>query len=697
MTDMSNGSKGPINPTAMRVAVYLLLALIVVAVFGRSIGYGFINLDDPAFVTQNGYVNGGFTWRGLQWAFQGPHWSWHPVTWFSHMLDCQVFGIDQAEDAATFSLAGAAGHHFVNVLLHAINVMLLLFVLHRLTDRFWPSAVVALLFAVHPLRVEAVVWISERKELLCLGFGLATIAAYTSYVRRPHWGSYLLAIVFYAFCLMSKAMLVTLPFVLLLLDYWPLKRLQLKHNGLLNQKTDPKADSKPNLNTESNDSESTASPDLKRILAEKLPFLILAIGCVAMTVWAAKSWHPGAIASVENHTIVDRFANALVSYARYLQKMVWPQNLAVVYPLRNWPIWIVGLSAAVMLSISALTILALKKRPYLLIGWLWFLGTLVPVIGLVQAGDQAMADRFTYVPMIGVLIALVWLVADSVKAKNARGLLATVVFAIAVSWGGLSWWQAGHWQSSEGLFRRTLDKTENNPIAHVMLGQTLAQQGDMASALEQYQKAFEIRPEDARVRSARGIGLLSVGQFDGAIIDLQRAVELDPLHFESHVALGKALGAKGKHQLAARHMLIAIGLVPNFVDGYYLLGLSYQRDGSPEQAAEFYVKTIRLNSSHLPALLGLARLRATSPLNTVRDGTSALKLAKHACGLTGNKNASALDVLAAAYAELGRFADAIRLARKALSTAKAQGQTDLAARIQTHLNAYKQGKRLRLK
>ena len=476
------------------VVIALLLAGVTIAVYWPVFRHEFINYDDPYYVTENPRVQAGLTPAGIVWAFtrlHGDRTYWHPVTGLSHMLDCQLFGLH------------AGAHHLVNVFFHAANVVLLFGVLRRLTGTTGQSAVVAGLFALHPLQVDTVAWVAERKNVLSTLFFLLTVWAYARYAEvqslkskaqsQPPASSikhhvsayYLFALLFFVLGLMSKPVVVTLPCVLLLLDYWPLRRFQ--------------------------------PSTLRRLLLEKAPFFVLAAAVSAVTILAHQRL--GSVASLTQMPLTGRLANALVSYARYLQKMFWPQDLAVFYPYpAAWPMEVLILAAVILLSISAVVVWRRQSQPYLVVGWCWFVGTLVPTIGLVSAGAQSMADRFVYVPLIGLGLMLVLggasLLAEAAHRRATLGVLAIVTLgACAVA----TRQQLHYWQDSATLFSHALAVTEGNYVAHDCLGDALYHQGRVNEAIAHFQKVLEIRPDYAETHINFGVALRQQGQLGQAM------------------------------------------------------------------------------------------------------------------------------------------------------------------------------------
>ena len=565
----------------------LLLALVTLAVYLPAAWNGFVNYDDADYVTENVHVKSGLTWDTVGWAFQSGHASnWHPLTWLSHSLDCQVFGMR----------AGAM--HLVSVGLHLVNTLLLFLVLRGLTGALWRSALVAALFALHPLHVESVAWVSERKDVLSTLFFLLTIAAYAkSTVHDPrstvqsrgwrritHHASrithhvslpYLLSLLCFALGLMSKPMLVTTPFVLLLLDYWPLGRLKAQGSGL---KT------------------------ILRLVWEKVPFFLLSVASSVITFQVQRKG--GAVSTVL--TIGERVANAVVSYARYIGKMFWPGDLSVLYPHPgHWPLWQVLACAALLAAVSLAVAVCGRRRPYLPVGWLWFLGTLVPVIGLVQVGIQSMADRYTYVPLIGLFIMVVWGIADFAgehlpEAWRGRSLAIGAALILAPC-ALLTVRQVGFWRNSETLFTRTVRVTRNNYLAHNNLGFYFSGKGRIPEAMEQYRLSLEINPAYEDALNNLGYALAGQGKYADAIPLYEAALRTRPKHAEVHNNLGNALSETGKADEAISHYLVALDQNPEHADAHNNLGIAMAMKGRLDEAITHFHAAIRYKPGYASA------------------------------------------------------------------------------------------------
>ena len=526
------------------LAVCCLLALAVAVVFGQTTQYKFVNFDDNICVKDNPHVANGLTLQTVAWSFTAFHsCNWHPLTWLSHALDCQLYGTQHP-----------GLHHLTNVVLHAAVAIALLLVLWQMTGSLWPSAFVAAVFAVHPLRVESVAWVSERKDLLSGLFFMLTLGAYLRYVRHPFsWGRYLLVIAMFTLGLMAKPMLVTLPFVLLLLDYWPLGRFARRGGADI-------------LVCRENRGDSGRQECLPHLIAEKLPLLLLAAVSCTVTSLAQRP----SIAVSEFLPLSSRIANALVSYVAYLGQFFYPVGLAAFYPHpeSGLPIWEIVAALLVLGGISVAAWIGRRRSPYLLVGWFWYLGMLVPVIGLVQVGDQARADRYTYLPGIGLCIALVWGVAAvgrtflsaqsadknvcptdrhvcptdrHVRPTDRRWLGGAASALVLVAFAAIAWRQTSFWRDSETLWAHTVACTTHNATAQYNLGVTLAQRGDTAAAIRCFQTTLAIQPRSADAENDLGVVLAMSGRLDEATPHFRAALNIRPDLTDAHNNLRMAI------------------------------------------------------------------------------------------------------------------------------------------------------------
>ena len=587
------------------IGVCLFLAALIWFVFGQTLGFDFVNYDDNDYVLKNAEVNAGLTWRGLLWAFTQVHSAnWHPLTWISHMLDCQLYGLHPA------------GHHLTNLLLHTATALSLFLVLRQMTGALWRSAFVAAVFAIHPLRVESVAWIAERKDVLSGLFFVWTIGAYAHFTRQPRpLLRYAFVLMLFVLGLMSKPMLVTVPFVLLLLDYWPLQR-----TGL--------------------------SP--QRLILEKIPLLLLAVASSIITLVAQRA----ASVSLLSAPLSSRIGNALISLAIYLRQFFWPSDLAAFYPWsnQNTASMPVALSGALHILISAL-VFRFRGQRYLATGWLWYLVMLAPVIGIVKVGTQAHADRYTYLPQIGWCILLTWLAADLLKRRGALGGFA---FAAILALAFVAREQAAVWRNSETLWTHSIAHTAAHPRAHVNLGEAFYEQGKLQAAAEQYAVALQLEPNESTAHSALGVALLELGRAEESIAHLEEALRLNPRDAEAH----------------------------------YNLGNSYLQTRRFESALLEYARALELEPDDFQALNNRAWILATCADPALRNGALAVPLAERADQLTRGANPVVQATLAAAYAESGRFPEAIRSAESAIKLATAEGNMSRADSLRLQLARY---------
>ena len=785
--------------------ICLALVLGTLAAYGRVLTCGFTNYDDPAYITENIHVEPGLSASGVEWAFTTGHASnWHPLTWISHMADCQIFGLRPA------------GHHAVNLLFHLTNTLLLFGVLKRMTGAMWRSACVAALFAWHPLHVESVAWLSERKDVLSAFFWLLTMGAYACYVAarakqipvasevRKH---YVLTLIFFVLGLLCKPMLVTLPFALLLLDYWPLRRIL--------------------VSREMGATASGAVP-LRQALLEKAPMMALAVVTSIITFLVQQ--RGGTVSSLETLPLSERTANAVVAYVRYLTNLFWPHDLSIYYPFQHGlAVWQWG-GAAVILAFISMAALAWRQRyPYFITGWLWYLGTLVPVIGLVQVGMQAMADRYTYLPLIGIFIAIAWGATEAIQRlpqlKKPAFAVGGLVLAACLT---LTVVQIGYWQDSKTLFKHAIAVTKNNSLAHVNLGEAydkegknaearaefeqalaidpdapgtlnglgavyahggdaanavkyfqaalkkrpsfgdahynlgnvLAAEGNYPQAAEQYFEAVKLKPDSPDAHNNLGAMLVKLGRLDEAVDEFKAALRANPNFAEAEDELGGVLAKLGQADTARTHYAEAVRLKPDFVHARLKLGLLEARAGQIDfainnflvavrveptnadahfnlaaayaakrdlnnAASEFdaatrlnpadadgwgrlagvlnvlgrhaeavraYREAIRRRADWAAAMHDLAWILATNPNAELRNGAEALRLAQTANELTDNRDPNMLAALDTAYAEVGRFDDAIKTAEKVQQLATNAAQAKIAGQAAKRVELYRAGK-----
>jgi Tfp pilus assembly protein PilF len=714
------------------------LAAITLALFWPVSRYDFINLDDPDYVTQNPVVQDGLTGPGLHWAFGPSHANnWHPLTWLSHMLDCQLFGLK------------AGAHHLVSLCFQIASTVLVFLALHQMTRAVWRSALVAALFAWHPLHVESVAWVAERKDVLSAFFFMLTLWAYSGYVRAqgpkskvqsqqpassvahnaalyaPHAPRsnlharrftlhasrfYVLSLLCFALGLMSKPMLVTLPFVLLLLDYWPLRRMQKEECRM--------------QNTQGGETLHAPRSTLYALLAEKLPFLALALAVSLLTVRAQHAG--GAIASLEQLPGGSRLANAPAAYWAYLGKTFWPANLCVFYPYVPVSAWKAVVSAVLLLGVTGLCLEQTRRRPYLLVGWCWFCLMLLPVIGLVQVGWQALADRYTYLPLIGVFVMLAWAAGElALRSRAWRFGVALCAVLLLGTCLAATRIQLSYWQNSIALFSHALQASKGNWLAHNNLGTALAEQGKLDEAAEHFRAALQINSAYEDARNNLGRFLAVRGKWYEAEAVLEEVVRRSPHHALAHRNLGHVLLCEGKtangiaqyalarqlrpddpatpEDLAATltrqapspallpHLRAALDLLPT-AQMRAQVAASWAAQGKPLYAVQAYRAALALQPDSPEILNNLAWLLATSAEPDLRDGAEAVRLAERACDLTGSRRTLMVGTLAAAYAEAGRFPEAVATAQKACALAAESGEQSLVATNQQLLQFYRQGR-----
>jgi tetratricopeptide (TPR) repeat protein len=563
----------------------LILTAVTVAVFWQVTNSEFVNFDDDQYVTENSHVHEGLTREALIWAFTTSHMgNWHPLTWMSHMVDCQIFGLNPR------------GHHLTSLFFHTLNTVLLFMVLKWMTGALWQSLFVSALFAVHPLHVESVAWVAERKDVLSTLFWMLTLWAYLGYTKRPGVKRYLIIILPFALGLMAKPMLVTLPFVLLLLDYWPLKRIELGQSG-----TGPPAAIQPSTIAKEPRAQAL------RLLLEKTPLFVLAAVSSIVTFIFQKS--EGAVRTLEVYPAQARISNALVSYVIYIKKMIWPESLAVFYPHpgQSLPMYQAVLAGLLLLIISFAVIRLGRRYPYLPVGWLWYVGTLIPVIGLVQVGAQAMADRYTYVPLIGLFLLVSWGVPELVRSwRYRRTALALAAGFLLLALMPCTWLQVQNWRSSTALFEHALQATANNALAHHNLGVALADQGRVQEAITHYHLSLRITPNNFKVYNNLGKALVRQGKLQEALIHYQKALSLNPNYAEAHNNLGIARARLGDFDEAIDHYFEALRLKPDWLEVYNNLANAFSAQGKFEQAIAYYSKVLSLKPDYADANNNLA-------------------------------------------------------------------------------------------
>jgi protein O-mannosyl-transferase len=544
-----------ISPSRQKLIVYVVLAVVTLAVFWQVNQYDFVNFDDNLYVTENNHIQSGITLDGFRWAFVTRHIGlWNPLVWLSFMLDYQLYSLN------------AGGYHVTNLILHILSTLLLFGLFNRMTGSVWKSAFVAALFALHPLHVESVAWIAERKDVLSAFFWMLTLWLYVYYTEKPAIRRYLLVLFGFACALMSKPMVVTLPIIMILLDYWPLKRFQAqKGNFILWQ------------------------------LKEKLPLFILSAAIIIITFYT-----PGKV-DVKHHSFISRLANATVSFVTYLEKTFWPHDMAVFYPFpTEISIWQIIGASVLIIFITTFVIAMAKRLPYLFVGWLWFVITITPVIGIIQISAYAMADHYHYLPSIGISIMLAWAIPYLFKREKIRKKIvspAAIIF-IAVM-GFLSWQQCGYWKNSFELFSHVLQVTKYNYIAHNYLGVALYDEGNLNEAIVHYNKAILIKTDYAEAYINRGNAYAKFNQYQRAIDDYNEAMYLKQDYIEACINRGVAYAKLGHYQRAIDDFSKAIDLNPDYAKAYLNRGIIYIMQGNTDFGCRDLQKTCSLGNCKL--------------------------------------------------------------------------------------------------
>ena len=598
-----------------RFGIAVFLAAITWAVFGQTFDHQFINYDDPLYVYDNPHVRAGINWSGIKWAFTHIHsQNWHPLTTISHMLDCQLFGVNPGPQ------------HLVNVFWHSVAAILLFILLARMTDNVWASGFVAAIFAIHPLRVESVAWIAERKDVLSGFFFMATLLAYVRWTRQRTLSRYLTMAILLAGGLMSKPMLVTTPLVLLLIDYWPLHRFE----------------------------KSTVA----KLLIEKIPLFALSVGSVFATLWAQNF----ALGSTQFLPLKWRITNTIFSYFEYVRQMFWPVDLIpfYVHPENRLELWRLAIAILFLIAVTGIAFVRRRQNPYLIIGWLWYLAMLVPVIGIVQVGLQGHADRYTYLPQIGLDIAFVWLVCDLTKSLPAQKIILSSVGVLVV--GALSFLsarQTTYWRNTETLWRHTLAVTPENDVAQTGLGGILFVRGQIDEAIDHYERALHLR--------------------DGNVA--------------AHFGLARALTAQQKIDPAIFHLQKALRIQPDYVAASNDLGILFASKGAIREAIAAWRQTLSFDSDNADAANNIAWVRSTAVDADLRDGAEALELAQRAIR-SGGENPVVLRTLAAAQAESGQFAQAVATAQRGETLAVKTEDRAMAESLRSCAETFRRGEPL---
>jgi protein O-mannosyl-transferase len=596
----TSSSEATRHKNLIPVLICLALTILTVITFWSLKDCGFINLDDTTYVYENAYVQSGLNWNSIGQAFSselvGKSSNWHPLTWLSLMLDYQIFGLNPF------------GYHLINLLFHVMNTILLFLIFLRMTKKLWPSAFVAALFAIHPLHVESVAWIAERKDVLSTFFFMLTLGAYSYYVEHPRLRRYFFVLLFFILGLMAKPMLVTLPFVLLLLDYWPLQRFQeIKPDhkvqtevfkSVTSDKQKKKSKKKPAVK-ETLEVKKSASSEYKWSLIyplfwEKVPLFVLAILSSIVTYIAQQKG--GAVQSIEALPLGVRIGNAFISYIAYIGKMIWPSNLAVFYPYPGLLVpWQVFGSVILLIAVTLLVIWRAKRSPYLATGWLWYIGALVPVIGIVQVGSQAMADRYTYIPLIGISVLMIWGISDLARIWRFPGSLlsgfSVMVVTILII---ISWKQAALWQNDIILFEHALKVTSGNYLAHNNLGIALYKIGKNEEALFHHEEALRINPASFKAHFNMANILAFQGKRAEAIYHYEEAIKLHRNYLNAHRNLGTALALDGRFKEAIEHYKKAIEIDGSDPTTYYNLGMAFAANEQADEAINQFKKALNI-------------------------------------------------------------------------------------------------------
>ena len=638
----------PIPTEAVRVCcISVGLALITFYAFDGALSSDFLSYDDPVYVTGNYRVMEGFTWANIVWAFEDTHTgNWYPLTWLSHMLDCQLYGLNPM------------GHHLTSIIIHVVNVLILFLLFWWLTGGLWQSAFAATLFAIHPLRVESVVWVSERKDVLSGLFFLLTIITYAWYLRRPSIPRYLLIMTCLCAGLMAKPMLVTLPFVLLLLDYWPLERL---HFGRGDKD----------------------GPEFRKLILEKVPLFIIAVVSSIVAMWAQRN--AGAITTTEGLSVYYRLLNSAQSYMAYIWKFFCPKDLAVLYPLllRDLILWKSVLCILFLVGFSVWVIYIGRRHRYFVTGWFWYMGMLVPVIGLVQIGSQVMADRYTYLPSIGFLVMITWAlreVAERLRVKRVITVTAATIIMILLMFA--TWIQVGYWKDSVSLFAHAIDVTDDNHVMHLNLALALEKTGEYEEAINHYYRAMSIAPWRASVLLNVATIRIKQGRFDEAISNYEKLLKMKAgLDSEAYCGLGTVYLRQGKLGLAEDNLRKSLSLDADYPIALNSLARVLHQQGKTAEAVNYWKSAIKINAYYINAMSRLAWVLATTDQGDIFAPEEAVKNAVRVCNLTGYEEPQLLDVLAAAYAANESYTDAIETATKAYELAMAMGKAELAGEI----------------
>ncbi len=667
-------SDRPIRTTIRCGLAGAALVALVFSVYAQVARHEYVVYDTGDYITENSHVLAGLTWDGFRWALTSTFAAnWFPLTWLSHMLDVELFGVDPG------------AHNLVNATIHALNSILCFLWLSRMTKQWIPSLWVAAMFAIHPLHVESVAWVVERKDVLSTFFGWACLLAWARYAERSTSARYLTALLLFVLGLLCKPMLVTWPFVLLLLDYWPLRR---------------------------------ETVGVRRLVLEKLPFLAFTIASAAMTVHAQGS--SGAIQSLEKLPLALRLSNACVSVVKYLAKTFWPTDLAFHYPHPKESLGAATIAGAVALIVivSAAAILLRKRARYFPVGWYFFLGTLVPVIGIVQVGGQAMADRYTYIPLTGVFVVIAWGAVDLVARWPKLAVAAGTAIVLALA--PVTSKQVATWENTRTMCEQGVKAAGDDYVAHNLLGCYWMENGDLDVAIREFRRALELTPNDAdslsnlsgallrkgvyaeaamlarralaiapnmpKVRNALAAALIGERRYEEALDEATRSTELDPYHASAHNNRAVALAALGRAADAEAAYKKAIALRPDLINAHYGLAQLLASQARPVEALAALEQCLQLKPDWAPAVADVVWILANEP--AVSNPARAIELGERIAATRGARNASLLDALASAYAAGGRFDDALAMAQRALERARETGDVELAARVDRRMAAY---------
>jgi protein O-mannosyl-transferase len=665
-SETSLGNRG------ITLGINLSLAVVSLVVFGQTTRYDFVNFDDDLYVYNTPAIKAGLTIKGVAAAFTSSHASnWHPLTTISHMLDCQLYGLN------------AGGHHATNIILHTIAVLLLFRVLRQMTGAVWKSALVAALFAVHPLHVESVAWVSERKDVLSAVFFFLMLDAYGRYARAACITRYLAVTAFFAAGLMSKPMLVSAPIVLLLLDYWPLRRFtQFSTSG----KTKiSERDKQRHI--------------MRRLLLEKIPLLVLSGGACIITFILQKR----AAGAIPPLPLLWRVQNTFASYIIYAWETLWPTHLAVFYPHPNdtLAIWEIICAIVLLLAVTVAAIVFRGQRPYLLTGWFWYLVMLVPVIGLVQVGEQGHADRYTYLPSIGLFVVMVWFAGDVAMVRRSRAQLVlttavAVLIILALAWAAFI--QTSYWRNSETLWSHALAVTSDNDVAHNNLGYLCVDSDELDKAIAHFEAALSIRSGKQDPHYDVGSAFMQMnlantlaqkGQADEAMVHYNEAIKLQPYYADAYYNRGSVLFGKGRIDEAIADWEKTLQIQPSYADAHTGLGNAFLRRGSLREAITHYELASAFAPEDPHSRNNIAWVLATCSDASIRDGAKAVDLAEVAVALSSGREPRFVRTLAAAYAESGRFSEALAVAQQAATIARMQGKAGLATALEKDVMLYR--------